>query len=91
MRNDTRHKRNFISRLSYAGLASCMSILSACSTAPSQPASPVRGDYEYTKQYISWLLQKEMRKHQVEGVSIALAPEERAALMSGWQHCKAPG
>ena len=84
MRNDTRHKRNFISRLSYAGLASCMSILSACSTAPSQPASPVRGDYEYTKQYISWLLQKEMRKHQVEGVSIALVDDQTVVWAQGY-------
>lgn len=50
--------------------------LSACSTTPLKPVSQTRGDYSYTKEYISWLIEQEMKDAEVIGLSIALVDDQ---------------
>lgn len=59
-------------------------ILGACSTPPQKPASPVRGDYTYTKQYISWLIEHEMDDADVTGLSIALVDDQQVVWEQGF-------
>jgi len=40
-------------------------LLMSCVTAPVKPQEAARGNYEYTKQYLSWLIKKEMKKNNV--------------------------
>jgi CubicO group peptidase (beta-lactamase class C family) len=56
----------------------------SCSTVPARPADALPGDYEYTKQYLSWLIQKEMKKFDVTGLSIALVSDQRIVWAEGF-------
>jgi len=47
----------------------------ACSTAPERPRSLVPGDYEYVREYISWLAPREMKKYNATGLSIAVVDD----------------
>jgi CubicO group peptidase (beta-lactamase class C family) len=58
--------------------------LCSCSTAPIKPTSISSGDYEYTKQYVSWLIRKEMKKNDVAGLSIALVDDQRIVWAQGF-------
>jgi CubicO group peptidase (beta-lactamase class C family) len=55
-----------------------------CSTAPKRPGSLARGDYAYTKERISWLVRKEMRKNDVTGLSLALVEDQRVIWAEGF-------
>jgi CubicO group peptidase (beta-lactamase class C family) len=58
--------------------------LSACSTPPQKPAAAARGDYTYTKQYISWLIEHEMRDAGITGLSIALVDDQQVVWAQGF-------
>jgi CubicO group peptidase (beta-lactamase class C family) len=58
-------------------------ILSACSTPPKKPVV-VRGDYSYTEQYISWMIEQGMSKDDVTGLSIALVDDQRVVWSQGF-------
>jgi CubicO group peptidase (beta-lactamase class C family) len=67
-------------------------ILSACSTPPKKPASPPRGDYTHTKQYISWLIEHEMEDADITGLSIALVDDQQVVWVQGFGYAdKAAG
>jgi CubicO group peptidase (beta-lactamase class C family) len=59
-------------------------MLTSCSTMPRKPESAVRGDYGYTKEYISWLIKREMNKNDVTGLSIALVDDQRVVWAEGF-------
>ena len=58
--------------------------LSACSTAPPKPVTTTRGDFTYTKQYISWFIEKEMGDADVTGLSIALVDDQEIVWEQGF-------
>jgi CubicO group peptidase (beta-lactamase class C family) len=62
----------------------CLSLLLGCSTAPVKPESAALGDYEYTKQYFSRLIKKEMKSHNIAGLSIALVDDQRIVWAAGF-------
>lgn len=59
-------------------------ILSACSTPPVKHVSPTRGDYTYTKEYITWLIKQEMDDADVTGLSIALVDDQGVLWAQGF-------
>ncbi len=59
-------------------------ILSACSTPPQKPASVVRGDYTYARQYISWMIEQGMSHDDVTGLSIALVDDQQVVWVQGF-------
>jgi CubicO group peptidase (beta-lactamase class C family) len=59
-------------------------VIAACSNAPVKPASIARGDYTYTKQYISWLIGKEMSSDNITGLSIALVDDQKIVWAQGF-------
>ena len=61
-----------------------LAALAACSTPPQKPAAPVRGDYTYIKQYISWLIGQEMDAADVTGLSIALVDDQQVVWAQGF-------
>jgi CubicO group peptidase (beta-lactamase class C family) len=61
-----------------------LGLLPGCSTAPVKPEIVALGDYEYTKQYISWLITKEMKSKHFVGLSIALVDEQRVVWAEGF-------
>lgn len=54
--------------LAFIGLIACSSTVKA----PEKPVTFPSGDYSYTGEHISCLIQKKMKKHKVTGLSIAL-------------------
>lgn len=59
-------------------------VLSACSTPPQKPAAAARGDYSYAKDYLTWLIEKEMSDADVTGLSIALVDDQQVVWMQGF-------
>ena len=59
-------------------------VLSACSTPPLKPAKAARGDYTYTKEYITWLIEHEMDDADVTGLSIALIDDQQVVWEQGF-------
>ncbi len=56
--------------------AGLVAMISGCATQPEKPAQLVRGDYGYTKSYLSWLIPREMSRAEVPGLSIALVDDQ---------------
>ena len=68
-------------------LASALIITTAfagCAGAPVKPEHITRGDYESTKQYLARLIQYEMKKHDVTGLSIALVDDQQIVWAQGF-------
>ncbi|ADE12851.1 beta-lactamase [Sideroxydans lithotrophicus ES-1] len=61
-----------------------LTVLGACSTPPQKPIAMVRGDYTYTEQYITWLIQQRMSSDDVTGLSIALVDDQRVVWAQGF-------
>ena len=59
-------------------------VLSGCDRPPAKPEVIPRGDYAYAKRYISWLVEKGMKKHKVKGLSIALVDDQRVVWAEGF-------
>lgn len=60
-------------------------LLMGCfNSAPPKPETRVPGDYAYTKEYISWFTQQQMKKHDVTGVSLALIDDKRIVWAEGF-------
>jgi CubicO group peptidase (beta-lactamase class C family) len=58
--------------------------MSACSTPPQKPAAAAHGDYSYLKQYMNWLIEREMDDADVTGLSIALVDDQQVVWAQGF-------
>ena len=69
-----------------AGLALMITaLLTGClNSAPPKPEARVPGDYSYTKEYIRWFVQQQMKKHNVTGLSLALVDDQRVVWAEGF-------
>ncbi len=66
-------------------LATSVIALSACSSTPPQKLSNTRrGDYTYTKEYVTWLIENEMGDADVTGLSIALVDDQQVVWAQGF-------
>ena len=59
-------------------------ILTGCASAPMRPAIIVPNDYEASKQYLAALIQYQMKKNDVTGLSIALVDDQRIVWKQGF-------
>lgn len=65
------------------GLA--FSLVTGCNSAPpKKPEAKQLGDYAYAKQYATWLIEQQMRRHGVVGLSIALVDDQRIVWAQGF-------
>lgn len=60
------------------------SLLLGCSGAPIKPKDIAPGDYEYTRQYMTWFIKKEMKSRNITGLSIALVDDQRIVWAEGF-------
>ncbi len=58
--------------------------LGACSTPPPKPVVAAHGDYAYTREYITWLIEREMDDADVTGLSIALVDDQHVVWEQGF-------
>ncbi|GMR20914.1 MAG: serine hydrolase domain-containing protein [Gammaproteobacteria bacterium] len=59
-------------------------LFTACSQAPIRPESGRQGDYAYTRSYLEWFIPRQMAKHDVPGVSIALVDDQNVIWAKGF-------
>lgn len=60
-------------------------LLTGCiSSPPPKPETTIPGDYAYTKDYIRWFVQQQMKKHDVTGLSLALIDDQRVVWAEGF-------
>ena len=59
-------------------------LLGGCASAPPRPTSVAKNDYASTKEYIAKLIQYEMKKHAIAGVSIALVDDQQIIWSEGF-------
>lgn len=59
-------------------------VLAGCASAPQKPAELVPGDYRYAREYISWLIEREMRANDITGLSVGLVDGERLVWAEGF-------
>jgi CubicO group peptidase (beta-lactamase class C family) len=55
-----------------------------CSSMPKKPETLALKDYSYTKEYITWLVEQQMRKHDVTGLSVALVDDQQVVWAEGF-------
>jgi CubicO group peptidase (beta-lactamase class C family) len=60
------------------------SILTGCASAPPRPTNVLPGDYSSTKEYAGKLIQYEMKKNAVTGLSIALVDDQHIVWSEGF-------
>ena len=59
-------------------------LLAGCVTAPARPVTLLPGDYGYLKEYMSWFVQNQMKKHNVTGLSVALVDDQQVIWIEGF-------
>lgn len=59
-------------------------LLGGCSSAPIKPTTITRGDYQSTQTYLTELIQYEMKKHNITGLSIALVDDQKVIWAQGF-------
>lgn len=59
-------------------------LLASCATPPPVATRLERGDYSYARQYLTWLIDKEMAQNDIAGLSIALVDDQRIVWQSGF-------
>jgi len=64
-------------------LACIIVVLSGCSSEPKRP-SILTDDYEYTRKYLTWKIEKEMKKHNIKGLSIAIVDDQEEVWSRGF-------
>ncbi len=68
-----------------AWLLCIFALVTGCaSSPPPKPETRVPEDYEYTKEYIRWFVQQQMKKHDVTGLSLALIDDQRIVWTEGF-------
>ena len=70
-------------------IAVLVALISGCATQPEKPTHLTRGDYGYTKSYLSWLIPREMSRAEVPGLSIALVDDQRVVWSQGFGYADA--
>ncbi len=70
-------------------IISSVIIISGCTTAPKKPDQFTAGNYDYVKEYVTWLAKKEMKKNQVVGLSIAIVDDQRTVWAQGFGYADA--
>lgn len=58
--------------------------MTGCATAPVKQITPEKGNYSYLKKYLSGSIQKDMKKHNVKGLSIAIVDDQKIIWSKGF-------
>lgn len=68
----------------FTGIALLPLLLLGCASMPKQPKDQERGDYSFTREYITRLIKEQMEKENVTGLSIALVDDQRVIWAEGF-------
>ena len=59
-------------------------VVIGCASAPQRPVMSIKGDYQYLQEYLTWSILKEMDKHDVKGLSIAIIDGQKIVWKKGF-------
>jgi CubicO group peptidase (beta-lactamase class C family) len=66
--------------------ASSFLLLASCATPPPVATRVERGDFRYAREYLTWLVDKEMSQNDITGLSIALVDDQKVIWQTGFGH-----
>ncbi|MBS1142708.1 MAG: Beta-lactamase [Proteobacteria bacterium] len=67
-----------------ASLLVALALLAGCATPPPVSPNKLRGDYSHTRNYLSWLIDREMAQNEITGISIALIDDQQVVWQQGF-------
>ncbi|MBU1236545.1 MAG: serine hydrolase [Gammaproteobacteria bacterium] len=67
---------------------SSLLFLASCATPPPVAEHLERGDYRFAQRYLTWLIEKEMSKNDITGLSIALVDDQRVVWQAGFGYAE---
>jgi len=70
-------------RLSALTVSSLL-LLASCATPPPVALNLERGDFRHTREYLTWLIDKEMSQNDITGLSIALVDDQKVIWQTGF-------
>lgn len=59
-------------------------LLGGCATPAPMAEDTVRGDFSYTKKYLSWMIDRQMAENEITGISIALVDGQQVIWRQGF-------
>lgn len=65
-------------------VASVTLLLGACATPAPVAEGDIRGDYRFTEKYLRWLIDREMTRDEITGLSIALIDDQQVVWQQGF-------
>ncbi|MCD4814752.1 beta-lactamase family protein [bacterium] len=68
----------------WVAISGWLIMASGCTQTPIRPTVLTLHDYTYFKKHLSWLIEKEMREHQVKGLSIGLVDDQKIIWAKGF-------
>lgn len=61
-----------------------LALLAGCASPPVRPQALVPGEYGYLKEYITWLIRREMAQNSIQGLSLALIDDQQVVWTEGF-------
>lgn len=58
--------------------------IAGCATSPPVATRTALGDYEHTRAFLAWMIDREMTKNDITGVSIALVDDQKVVWQQGF-------
>lgn len=65
-------------------LVGILLLAGGCSTAPPVASSIARGNYDHTRAYLAWMIDQEMARNEITGISIALVDNQQVIWQQGF-------
>lgn len=68
-----------------------LSLMTGCASAPVRPSALSTGNYDYLKEYLTWFINKEMKRSKTVGLSVALVDDQQVVWSSGFGYADKNG
>lgn len=59
-------------------------LIGGCASAPPSTTQVIRGNYDHTKAYLDWMIDREMARNEITGLSIALVDNQQVIWQQGY-------
>lgn len=68
----------------FLSLVGILLLVAGCSTAPPVAIDTIRGNYDHTRAYLAWMIEQEMARNEITGISIALVDNQQVIWQQGF-------
>ena len=68
----------------FLSIVGILLLAAGCSTAPPVAIDTIRGNYDHTRAYLAWMIEQEMARNEITGISIALVDNQQVIWQQGF-------